>query len=180
MPRHNLTTKQQVFLEQLLANGGNAAAAYRVAFPDNFTASSVSAAASRLRRHPLIVQALAAADAATREAVDEAVNRYQITAERVANELAGLAFTRMPQLADVRTDVGPDGIPQQRLVVKDFATADAEALAAITEVRRNASGEVSIKLCDKRAALMDLARLKGWVADKQVSPQQLVVLKVER
>jgi hypothetical protein len=81
VPRHKLTAKQQIFLKELLANGGNAAAAYRIAFPDNSTASSVSAAASRLRRHPVTVQAIAAADAVTRQAV----SRYAITAQRVAD-----------------------------------------------------------------------------------------------
>ena len=180
MPRYQLTSKQQAFLQELLTNGGNAAAAYRVAFPDNSTASSVSAAASRLRRHPLIVQALAASAAATRKAVDVAVDRYQISAARVADEFARLAFTRMPQLVDVRTEFKPDGTQRQRLVVKDFSAADSDALAAITEVRRAASGEITIKLADKRQALMDLARLKGWIADKPVSPQQLIMLKIER
>ena len=180
MPRRQLTAKQQVFLEQLLANGGNAAAAYRVAFPDNCTISSISAAASRLRRDPRIVQALAAAEAASRQVVDAAVDRYRISAERVADELARLAFTRMPQLADVRTEFEPDGTQRQRLVVKDFSSADSDALAAITEVRRSASGEIMIKLADKRQALMDLARLKGWVAEKPVDARQLVMLKIER
>jgi hypothetical protein len=180
MPRRQLTAKQQVFLEQLLANGGNAAAAYRVAFPENTTISSVSAAASRLRRDPRIVQALAAAEAASRQVVDAAVDRYRISAERVADELARLAFSRMPQLADVRTEIEPDGTQRQRLLVKDFAAADSDALAAITEVRRTASGEIMIKLADKRQALMDLARLKGWVAEKSVEAKQLVMLKIER
>jgi hypothetical protein len=180
MPRCQLTARQTTFLNELIRNGGNAAAAYRLAFPDNSTASSTSAAASRLRRHPLIVQALAAADAATRQAVDQAVNRYQITAERVADELARLAFTRMPQLADVLTETDAEGMRRQRLVVKDFNAADADALAAITEIRRTSAGEVTVKLADKRQALMDLARLKGWVAEKPVPPQQLVMLKVER
>jgi hypothetical protein len=180
MSRHQLTAKQQVFLHELLANGGNAACAYRVAFPDNSRASSVSAAASRLRRHPLIVEALAAAEAASAQAVANAVDRYSITAQRVADELARLAFTRMPQLVDVRTYVGPDGTQHQRLVVKDFSSSDADALTAITEVRRTASGEITIKLCDKRQALMDLAKLRGWIAEKPAEARQLVMLKVER
>ena len=180
MPHRQLTTKQQLFLQELLANDGNAAAAYRVAFPDNCTVSSVSAAASRLRRDPRIVQALAAAEAASRQVVDAAVDRYRISAERVADELARLAFTRMPQLADVRTEIEPDGTQRQRLLVKDFAAADSDALAAITEVRRTASGEITIKLADKRQALMDLARLKGWVAEKPMDTKQLVMLKIER
>ncbi len=167
-------------MNELIRNGGNAAAAYRLAFPGNSTASSVSAAASRLRRHPLIVQALEAADAATRQAVDQAVKRYEITAERVADELARLAFTRMPQLADVRTETETDGSQRQRLVVKDFGAADQDALAAVVEVRRTAVGDITVKLADKRQALMDRARLKGWVAEKPVPAQQLVMLKVER
>ena len=86
----------------------------------------------------------------------------------------------MPQLADVRTEIDADGSHRQRLVVKDFHAADADALAAITEVRRTAAGEITVKLADKRQALMDLARLKGWVAEKAITPQQLVMLKVER
>ena len=40
----------------------------------------------RLRRDPRIVQALAAAEAASRQAVDLAVDRYRISAERVADD----------------------------------------------------------------------------------------------
>ena len=112
--------------------------------------------------------------------MDAAVDRYRISAEAVANELARLAFTRMPQLADVRTELEPDGTQRQRLMVKDFSAADSNALAAITEVRRTASGEITIKLADKRQALMDLARLKGWVAEKPMDAKQLVMLKIER
>ena len=65
-------------------------------------------------------------------------------------------------------------------MVEDFSAADSDALAAITEVRRTASGEITIKLADKRQALMDLARLKGWVSEKAVEAKQLVLLKIER
>jgi hypothetical protein len=98
----------------------------------------------------------------------------------VADELARLAFTRMPQLADVWTEVGPDGTQHQGLVVKDFSAADGDALAAITEVRRSASGEITIKLADKRQALMDIAKLRGWIAEKPAEARQLVMLKVVR
>jgi hypothetical protein len=86
----------------------------------------------------------------------------------------------MPQLVDVRTETETDGSQHQRLIVRDLHAADADALAAITEVRRTVAGEIRVKLADKRQALMDLARLKGWVAEKPATPQQLVVLKVER
>ncbi len=94
--------------------------------------------------------------------------------------MARLAFRRMPQLADVLSETDADGTQRQRLVVKSFASADADALAAITEVWRTAAGEITVKLADKRQALMDLARLKGWVAEKPAPAQQLVMLKIER
>jgi hypothetical protein len=180
MPRRQLTAKQQIFLHELLANGGNAACAYRVAFPDNSTASSVSAAASRLRRHPLIVEALATAEAASAQAVAVAVDRYRITAERVADAMARLAFTDMRQVVDVITTTGHDGRPRQEIKVKDFSQIDADAHQAIVEVKRSASGEITVKLADKRQAAMDLARLKGWVAERPAEARQLVMLKVER
>ncbi len=65
----------------------------------------------------------------------------------------------MPELADVLTVADADGTQHQRLVLKDFRAADADALAAITEVRRTAAGEITVKLADKRHALMDLTRL---------------------
>lgn len=177
MADRKLTAKQTVFLNELLSNGNNAMAAYRVAYPDQ---KSISGSATKLRRHPLIVQAVERMQAAQATAVDQAVARYQITQERLADELARLALTRMPQLADVRTEVDAHGKRHQRVIVKDFAEADQEALAAIVEVKRTAAGEVSIKLADKRAAIMDLARLKGWIADKPVDNRQLVMLKIER
>lgn len=177
MAGRRLTPKQQAFVRELLRNGGNATGAYRLAF--NHT-SDASAAASKLIRHPLVVQALAKGKDVQANAMDRAIERYGITQDRVAEELARLAFTRMPQVADVRTEVDQHGKRRQVVVVHDFADADPEALAAIVEVKRTAGGEISIKLADKRAALMDLARFKGWIADKPVDQRQLVMLKIER
>ena len=177
MAARKLTAKQTIFLQELLANGNNATAAYRVAFP---TQKDISGSATRLRKHPLIVAGLARARSVQEIAVDHAIERYSITQERVADELARLAFTRMPQVADVRYEVDERGKRRQVVAVHCFADADPEALAAIVEVKRTAGGEISIKLADKRAALMDLARFKGWIADKPVDQRQLVMLKIER
>ena len=35
-------------------------------------------------------------------------------------------------------------------------------------------------LFEKRQALMDLAKLRGWIAEKPAEARQLVMLKVER
>ena len=175
-----LTVQQAKFCELFLSNGGDASAAYREAYRTKPGDKTIGQRAWKLKRSKTVATKLAEVQAVSLRAVDRAVEQYSITAERVAQELALLAFTRMPQLADVKTEAGQDGKQHQRVIVRDFAAVDQDALAAISEVKRTAGGEVSIKLYDKRAALMDIARLKGWVADKPVDNRQLVVFKVER
>lgn len=177
MPRH-LIASHQAFVVAYLENGGNAAAAYRIAYPKSGEAS-VKGNASRLTRHPLIAEAIGRARASTVTAVEHAVERYAITQERLADLMARLCFTELRQVADVSTEV-VDGKVRQVVKVKDFSDIDADAHMALVEVRRSAGGEVSVKLPDKRAAAMDLARLKGWIADKPVDSRQLVMLKIER
>jgi ABC-type transporter Mla MlaB component len=126
------------------------------------------------------MKALAKAQEASALAVDEAVTRYAISADRVADEMARLAFTRLDQVASVRTEVGADGKRRQVVMVRDFSDVDAQALSALVKVKRSASGEVSVELADKLAALNSLARLKGWIADKPSTPGNLVMLRVER
>lgn len=175
-----LTAKQQTFLDKLLANGGNASEAYRFAYPAVRDKRRVSAAAARMRAHPLVQEALARAGSASLAAVDAAVARYQITADAVADELACLAMTRISQLADVRTEAGQDGKRRQVVVVRDFSEVEPRALAAVCEVKRAPGGDVSIKLYDKRAALMDIARLKGYIKDTPPPTGNVVMFKVER
>jgi hypothetical protein len=86
--------------------------------------------------------------------VDAAVDRYRISAERVADELARLAFTRMPQLANVCIELEPDGTQRQRLIVKNFATADPERLGCD---HRDPTGRIRI---DGRRALFDFSGRK--------------------
>lgn len=175
-----LTVKQAKFVDELLANGGNRAAAYRRAFPDAKSESGIRAAATLLGRHPGVVKALTAAQAAAELAMSDAVARYAITAERVADEMARLAFTRLDQVASVRTELGADGKRRQLVEVRDFGDIDGQALSALVKVKRSAGGEVSVELADKLAALNSLARLKGWIADKPAPTGNLVMLRVER
>ena len=175
-----LTSRQRAFVAEFIANGGNATAAYRKEYPNTKGEKTASAQGARLKRHPLIAQQLLAAQIATERAVQIAVDRYQITAGRVADAMARLAFTDMRQVVDVVTTTAEDGKRRQEIRVKDFAAIDADAHQAIVEVKRSASGEITVRLADKRAAAMDLARLRGWVAEKAALPQQLVMLKVER
>ena len=93
--------------------------------------------------------------------------------------MAKLAFTDLRQVADVRMML-VNGKPRQVAVVKDFNAIDDGAHAAISEIRLGPGGELTVRLYNKREALMDLARLRGWIGDKPVDQRNLVVLKVER
>lgn len=180
-PAVRLNPRHEQFVAEMLRNGGNASGAYRAVYGANSsTAQAISAKAGKLRKHPGIAAALGGAHIVAADAVAKAVARYAITADRVADELARLAFTRIDQLATVAMELSQDGKRRLSVTVRPFAESDPDALAAIVEVKRTAGGEVSIKLADKRAALMDIARLKGWIADKPVDNRNLVVFKVER
>ena len=178
--RRGLTAKQSGFVAEFLNNGGNATAAYRKAFNAKGATTVVSAMAYKLRHRPAIVAALAASEAASAAAVQSAVERYGVTAERVADEMARLAFTRLDQVCRVARVPGRDGKPVMALEVRPFDEIEGDALSALVKVRRSAGGEVTVELADKLAALNSLARLKGWIADKPAPPANLVMFKVER
>jgi hypothetical protein len=175
-----LTPKQSIFLAELLNNGGNATAAYRLAFNDKSRGNSCAAKAHALKSHPIIAARIREASARATAAVAAAVERYQITADRVADAMARLAFTDLRQIVDVESVRDEAGKVRQVVRLRDFRDIDADAHVALVKVKRTASGEVSVELADKLAALNSLARLKGWIADKPQAPGNLVMLRVER
>jgi hypothetical protein len=72
------------------------------------------------------------------------------------------------------------GKPCQVAVVQDFDAIDDGAHPAISEIKRGPGGELTVRLYNKREALMDLARLRGLIEDRPVDQRNPVVLKVER
>jgi phage terminase small subunit len=87
----------------------------------------------------------------------------------VAEELSKIGFANMKDYMRV----GPHGDP-----VLDFSAITRDQAAALIEVTVDdyvdGRGEdardvrkVKFKLADKRAALMDIAKLFGWIIDKQ-------------
>lgn len=178
MALDRLTDKQALFLA-LISEGKNATDAYLTAYSGNCSRKSAAVNGAKLLKHPLIAAARARQQAMALAAVDAAVDRYQITADRVADEMARLAFTRIDQVAAWHT-VGDGQKARQIMALRDMAAIDQDALSAISEIKRDSGGALSVKLYNKREALMDIARLKGWIADKPVDQRNLVVLKVER
>ncbi|MDR0615921.1 MAG: terminase small subunit [Synergistaceae bacterium] len=100
----------------------------------------------------------------TRHLIDAALaersEKTKITAERVVQELAALAFT------DFRKAVawGPDGV---RLLPSDeLGDGEAAIIAEVTETRSETGGSIKAKRYDKLKALELLGRHLGMFSDK--------------
>jgi hypothetical protein len=178
MSRKALNPNQAEFA-RLVASGMTGTDAYLAVYPGDLNRKAAGVKASRLLRHPLVAAARAQRVTAVTAAVDRAVERYGITADLLADAMARLAFTDLDQVASWGT-VLEHGKRRSWLHLHDSTGIEREALAAISEIRRSAGGELSVKLFNKREAIMDLARLKGWIADKPVDQRSLVMLKIER
>ena len=107
--------------------------------------------------------------------------RYDVTADRVAEDMARTAFTELRQVADWGEEIDPvTGRTTPWLRVLPAAEIDLEAHKAIASIERKADGSLKIQLADKLAAQMNLARLKGWIADKPAEVGNAVQLIIQR
>jgi len=105
-----------------------------------------------------------------RNAINKRVlGKYEVTRERIVEELAKLGLSN----AGDYTSFDADGNP-----VTDFSEVTRDQMAAVQEVTSEVYTEgrgenaqqvrrTKFKLYDKRAALMDLAKLEGHVVDRQ-------------
>ena len=156
-----LTPKQQAFIEEYLRNGRNASAAYRFAYPNKMTASQVGIQAFRMLEHPKIAPIIAEADAKAAKYLQRSVERYAISKERISDELARLAFVDARRL--YRWDQNGVTI----LASDDLSDDDAAAVIEVSQTVTKEGGTIRVKVADKRQALVDLARLHGYVTEKR-------------
>lgn len=161
--RDELTPKQRRFVEEYLRNGENAAAAYRAAYSTKAPPARCAQEANRLLRHPHIAPIITAAHERAEKATERALERYEVTPERVIAELARLGFANMQDYMRIGTDGDP---------YLDFSALTRDQAAALAEVTvedfKDGRGEdardvrrVKFKLYDKRAALVDLGKHLG-------------------
>lgn len=151
-----LTAKQSAFVIEYLSNGRVGVDAYRAAYDTNASPQQVTDEASKMLRHPKIAPIIAEAEARGAAAVARAVDKYELTQEQCAEKLIALATY------DVR-DVFEWG--ERGVVLKPSAELSDQAAFAVSEIRQGQFG-VTVKMADKRAALMDIARLRGWLVDR--------------
>lgn len=132
--------RQERFVQELIS-GKPVEEAYRLA---GYKADDSHG--SRLMRRPAIQRRYD-------ELIAEAARHTEVTGARVMEELAAIAFAN---LLDFVT-IGADGIPRPDLARITRAQAKAMVEATVDEK----TGRARIKLGDKRAALVDLAKMLG-------------------
>jgi phage terminase small subunit len=156
-----LNLQQEAFIAALVS-GKNTVDAYISAGYLPKTRQSAIVCAARLAKQPAIIEALERAKneraRIKAEATKLAIERSAITMERVAVELGRMGFANMGDY--MRVDQG--GNP-----IVDFGNLTREQTAAITSLQITDSGAIKFSLGDKRGALMDIAKLFGWIIDKR-------------
>jgi phage terminase small subunit len=156
----DLTAKQRAFVNAYLANGMNGADAYRRAYGSKSSPQVVAVKAAELLRNGKIAVIVGEAQKRASAATERALDRYEVTREKVVSELARIGFANMQDYMRA----GPDGDPYL-----DFSKLTPDQAAALAEVTvedfKGGRGEdaravrrIKFKLHDKRAALVDLGR----------------------
>lgn len=155
-PRTGLTLKQQRFVAEYLKDLNGKQAAIR----SGYSQKTAESQASRLLSNANVAAAVAAGQAKTAE-------KLEVTKEMIVDELRKIAF------ADLRKAVawGPrqhkelDGTVSNGVTLIDSDELDDDTAAAVAEVGNTREG-VKIKLHDKKGALVDLAKMLGFMVEK--------------
>lgn len=113
------------------------------------------------------------------KATEKAIEKLAITKEAVLAELAKIGFADIRRAVSWRGNLTretdqPDGgdilvireVTNQQVRLIDSDLIDDDTAAAIAEVRQSPTGGLSIKLHDKKGALVDIARLCGYLSEK--------------
>lgn len=143
-----LSVRQQRFVTEYLIDLNGKQAAVRAGYSER----SASTMASRLFRRPAVANAITAG-------VEARAARAQVTADRVIDEYARIAFSDMRRFVEW----GPGGV-----TLKPGAALSADDSACVAEVSESKTangGTVKFKLHDKRAALDALSKHLGLFID---------------
>lgn len=143
-----LTPKQRAFVDEYLVDCNVCAAAKRA----GYSPKSIHADGYKLLRKPHVM-------AAVREAMDERSRRTRISADKVLDLLARMAFFDVRQLFDEEGRLKP---------VAEWPEEASSAVAGMDVAELPGKGGVvrKVKFADKRAAAADLGKHLGMFAEK--------------
>jgi phage terminase small subunit len=160
-----LTPKQDAFARAYVVTG-DASAAYRSAYDaENMSAKTVNEAASRLLVHGKVAARVAELQ---QRKVEAAAEKFDITVERVLQELAAIGFANISDYLSKVDGKVADDVPEISLrgVTRDRMRAVAELTIEDIESGKRTGKRVKIKLHDKRAALVDIGRHLGLFSER--------------
>ena len=160
MAERALTAKQEAFAQHYALHG-DVTRAYRVAYDaENASADTVRANANKLLKHATIARRI---DGLKKRVVTLADEKFDITAGKVLQELATIAFANVQDYVKV----DDQGIP-----MPDFSAVSRRQFAAIGEVvfedietGQRTGKRVKFKLLDKKGSLVDLGKHLGLFSD---------------
>ncbi len=138
--------KQQRFVAEYLVDMNATQAAIRA----GYSARTAKQQGSRLLTNADVVAAIARKQA-------KIADKLEMTAERVLTELALLGFSNMQDFAST----GAAGRP-----AIDCSKLERDQWAAVSQIKIDEDGAVTLKLYDKRAALVDLGKHLGLFTEK--------------
>ena len=159
-PRATLTGRQRNFVDEYMANGQNGAAAYRKAYRSKTSSMRCGQLAHILLQNPVVAQTIRSKVRMLELARQNRLEAQQATEERIIDVLSTLAFF------DPRGFIQWDS---NGVTVTKSTDLPIEAVFAIREILVLADGGMRFKFADRRAALMDLARIRGMITDKSAS-----------
>jgi phage terminase small subunit len=160
---HSLTPRQARFVQEYLIDLNARQAAIRA----GYSAKTAEVQASRLLRNAHV---RAAADAAMAKRSE----RVLVTGDEVIAELRRIALSQIGKA--VRWGEGlavKDALTGEERIVNgvaliDSADLDEDTLAAIAEVRQGRDGSLSLKMHDKKGALVELGRHLNLFRDRPI------------
>lgn len=129
--------------------------ATQAAIRAGYSEKTAKAIGSENLTKPDIAAAITEGDAAI-------VAELELTADRVLRELALLGFSNMEDFASVDEKGSP---------ALDLSKLDRKQWAAVSQIKVDDDGAVTLKLYDKRAALVDLGKHLGLFRDGAFNPK---------
>lgn len=163
-----LTDKQARFVDEYLIDLNATQAAIRAGYSQK-TAEQLG---YQLLQKPAVAEEIEARR-------EKLAQKAGITVERIVTELAKIGFSDIRRAIKwnghlVKEEDNPDG--GEVLVIKETRTnlvalvdsddLDDDTAAAVSQISQNAQGGVTLKMHDKRAALVDLGKHLGMFVEK--------------
>jgi phage terminase small subunit len=151
-----INPKQRAFVNEYLANGRNGAAAYRASYNSQGTPNTCEARARELLKNPRIAAVVASKDRILALAEQKQLEALEVTEERIINTIAALAFYDPREVLSWKAG---------KVMLTDSQDIPLRAIMPIREISALPNGGFRVRFHDRRAALMDLARLRGMITD---------------